>query len=69
MSYTLACIEIHSDGGSSNLFQGYRFGAGGHARVLIEILQAMGAVEITGLLDVDPKLWKTRQLGIIVVGS
>jgi sugar O-acyltransferase (sialic acid O-acetyltransferase NeuD family) len=37
--------------------------------VLIEILQAMGTLEITGLLDVDPKLWKSQQLGIIVLGS
>jgi hypothetical protein len=37
--------------------------------VLIEILQAVGTVEITGFLDVDPRLWKTRQLGIIVLGS
>jgi len=44
-------------------------GAGGHAKVLIEILQAMGTVEITGLLDVDPKLWKSKQLGIVVLGS
>ena len=45
-------------------------GAGGHAKVLIEILQAMGTVEITGgLLDVDPMLWKTRQLGISVPES
>jgi sugar O-acyltransferase (sialic acid O-acetyltransferase NeuD family) len=44
-------------------------GAGGHAKVLIEILQAVGIVEITGLLDVDPRLWKTKQLGIVVLGS
>ena len=37
--------------------------------MLIEILQAMGTHEITGLLDVDPKLWKSQQLGIIVLGS
>jgi FlaA1/EpsC-like NDP-sugar epimerase len=43
-------------------------GAGGHAKVLIEILQAVG-MEITGLLDVDPRLWKSRQMGIIVLGS
>jgi hypothetical protein len=43
-------------------------GAGGHAKVLIEILQAVGIVKITGLLDVDPKLWKSRYLGIIVPG-
>jgi UDP-perosamine 4-acetyltransferase len=29
----------------------------------------MGTVEITGLLDVDPKLWKSKQLGIVVLGS
>jgi UDP-perosamine 4-acetyltransferase len=43
--------------------------AGGHAKVLIETLQAMGAVEITGLPDADPELWKSKQLGIIVLGS
>jgi len=44
-------------------------GAGGHAKVLIEILHAMGTVEIAGILDVDPKLWKSKQLGIVVLGS
>jgi hypothetical protein len=44
-------------------------GVGGHAKVLIEILQAMGTVELAGLLDVDPKLWKSKQLGIVVLGS
>jgi sugar O-acyltransferase (sialic acid O-acetyltransferase NeuD family) len=44
-------------------------GAGGHARVLIEILTAMGAIEIVGLLEVDSRLWKTKQLGIPVLGS
>lgn len=43
-------------------------GVGDHAKVLIEILQAMGTVEIAGLLDVDPKLWKSKQLGIVVLG-
>ena len=43
--------------------------AGGHAKVLIEIVQAMGTTEITGLLDADPELWKSKQLGIIVLGS
>jgi UDP-perosamine 4-acetyltransferase len=44
-------------------------GAGGHAKVLIEILLAMGTVEIAGLLDIDPRLWKSKQLGIPVLGS
>jgi len=44
-------------------------GAGGHARVLIEILIALGTVEIVGLLDVNPRLWKTEPLGIPVLGS
>ena len=37
--------------------------------MLVEILQAMGTVDITGLLNVDPKLWKSKQLGIVVLGS
>jgi len=44
-------------------------GAGGHAKVLIEILQTMDTAEISGLLGVDPQLWKTRQLGMIVLRS
>jgi UDP-perosamine 4-acetyltransferase len=44
-------------------------GVGGHAKVLIETLHAMGTVEIAGILDVDPKLWKSKQLGIVVLGS
>jgi PglD N-terminal domain len=38
-------------------------GAGGHAKVLIEIFQGVGTVEISGLLDVDPKLWENQATG------
>jgi UDP-perosamine 4-acetyltransferase len=44
-------------------------GAGGHTKVLIEILLGTGAVEIIGLLDINPRLWKSKQLGIPVLGS
>ncbi len=37
--------------------------------MLIEISQAVDTAEMTGLLEVDPKLWKTRQLGMIVLQS
>src|ERR1700733_13255957 len=44
-------------------------GAGGHARVIVEILLARPDLEIVGLLDADPKLWGTTQLGVPVLGS
>jgi sugar O-acyltransferase (sialic acid O-acetyltransferase NeuD family) len=62
-------MEIHSMAVAQASSRVIGLGAGGHAKVLIEILQAMGAMEITGLLDVDPKLWKTKLLGIVVLGS
>jgi sugar O-acyltransferase (sialic acid O-acetyltransferase NeuD family) len=44
-------------------------GAGGHAKVVIEILRLHETLEISGLLDIDPGLWGTKQLGIPVLGS
>ena len=44
-------------------------GAGGHAKVLIEVLRAMGGFELTGLLDINPDLWNTQVLGVPVLGS
>lgn len=44
-------------------------GAGGHAKVIIEILLAQANLEISVLLDVDPRLWGSKQMGIPVIGS
>jgi len=44
-------------------------GAGGHARVLIEILSVGGEYEIVGLLDPDRSLWNERVEGIRVIGD
>jgi sugar O-acyltransferase (sialic acid O-acetyltransferase NeuD family) len=44
-------------------------GAGGHAKVVIEILLTKGDFEIAGLLDVNPRLWGSEQMGIPVLGS
>ena len=33
-------------------------GAGGHSKVVIEILQRMGGYELVGLLDPKKELWK-----------
>ena len=44
-------------------------GAGGHARVVIEVLQLMGNYELAGLLDAKPELWNTKVLGVLVLGD
>jgi len=44
-------------------------GAGGHAKVVIEILQLMGGYELVGLLDPKKELWNTEVLGIPVLGG
>src|SRR5882724_9968883 len=43
------------------------FGASGHAKVVIELLQAQGRYHIVGLIDSDPK--PRSVLGIPVVGD
>jgi sugar O-acyltransferase (sialic acid O-acetyltransferase NeuD family) len=45
------------------------FGAGGHAKVLLEALQAHGDVEVVALLDEDPRLHGTNVLGVKVLGG
>jgi UDP-perosamine 4-acetyltransferase len=42
-------------------------GAGGHARVVIEILRLMGSYEVLGLLDKNQELWGTSVLGATVL--
>jgi len=44
-------------------------GAGGHAKVVIEILQLMGGYELVGLLDPKKELWNTEVLGVPVLGG
>lgn len=44
-------------------------GAGGHARVVIEILQTNRRYQLLGLLDIDRSLHGTRVLGVPVVGD
>ncbi len=44
-------------------------GAGGHAKVLIEILRLLGDFELVGLLDSNRELWGTRVLGVPVLGD
>lgn len=44
-------------------------GAGGHARVLIEILQLLGGHELAGLIDPDQTLQETSVLGVPVLGN
>jgi len=44
-------------------------GAGGHARVVIDILRLTNAHNIVGLLDADQNLWKTEVAGVPVLGG
>lgn len=43
-------------------------GAGGHAKVIIDILQLQGT-QVVGLLDDDERLWGTQVLGLPVMGG
>lgn len=45
------------------------FGAGGHAKVVIEILRSMHEYEIAGLLETRKELWGTSVLGVKVLGD
>ncbi len=44
-------------------------GAGGHASVVIDILQTAGGCELVGLLDANPALWGATVLGVPVLGG
>ncbi len=44
-------------------------GAGGHARVVIEILRALESFDVVGLLDANEELWGKTILGINVLGD
>lgn len=44
-------------------------GGGGHARVVIDSLQAVGSARIHGILDANRSLWGTTVLGVPVLGG
>jgi len=44
-------------------------GAGGHAKVVIEVLSLVGGYQIVGLLDPKQDLWNTQILGVPVLGD
>jgi len=44
-------------------------GAGGHAKVVIEILRLTGGYKLVGLLDRRRELWGTQVLGVPVLGN
>ena len=44
-------------------------GAGGHAKVVIEILRLIGGYEFVGLLDPKQDIWGTEVLGVSVLGD
>ena len=44
-------------------------GAGGHAKVVLETLAAMGGFDVVGLLDPRRELWQTEVLGVPVLGD
>lgn len=44
-------------------------GAGGHAKVVIEILELMGGYDIVGLLDPNESSWGSRVSGVEILGG
>jgi UDP-perosamine 4-acetyltransferase len=44
-------------------------GAGGHAKVVLEALRAIGKWDVVGLLDADEALWGKEILGVPVLGG
>ena len=44
-------------------------GAGGHAKVVVEIVRQLAGFEIVGLLDSRQELWGTKVLGVEVLGD
>lgn len=44
-------------------------GAGGHAKVVIDIVERMGGYRIAGVFDDDPAKWGTQVLGYEVLGG
>lgn len=44
-------------------------GAGGHAKVILDILRLTGGWEIIGLLDTDSRLWGSQAGGIGILGG
>lgn len=44
-------------------------GAGGHAKVLLEILKVTQTYEVIGLLDIDSELWNRSILGVPILGD
>jgi len=44
-------------------------GAGGHAKVVIEVLRLLGGYDVVGLLDADRERWGSEVLGVPVLGD
>ena len=44
-------------------------GAGGHGRVMLDVIRCQGGVEVVGFLDDDPKLHGQEVAGVTVLGS
>jgi UDP-perosamine 4-acetyltransferase len=45
------------------------FGAGGHAKMVIEIIRCLPEYEIVGLLEARQEFWSTTVLGVEVLGN
>ena len=44
-------------------------GAGGHARVMIEVIRLIGDYQLAGLLDPKEELWNTKVSGVLVLSD
>lgn len=60
---------LGASGSHGDLLPVIGVGAGGHAKVVIEMLRLIGGYELVGLLDPRPELWNTDVLGVPVLGD
>lgn len=51
------------------MVQAIGLGAGGHAKVIIEILRLTGSCDLVGLLDAKSEYWGTEVLGVPILGD
>lgn len=51
------------------MIQAVGIGAGGHAKILVELVAQVGGYELVGFIDTDPTRWGTQFMGCPVLGG
>ncbi len=66
---TEAIVRQFSAGQSAVSAKILLYGAGGHAKTVLELIRALGNFPVAGILDDNPALWGTFVLGAPVLGG